>query len=59
MRYQITVVTEIDDVTRRFATAEQIKDDIAQLAILKRWAFADKLRVTVEQVDDESQQQGD
>lgn len=57
MIYKIRMETEIDTEAGQsaFSTAETIKADVVQLAILKRWAFADILRVSVEQVDDAAQ----
>lgn len=55
--YRITLQTDIDAGAGEstYSTAETIRNDVAQLAILKRWPFADKLRVTVEPVEDAAQ----
>jgi hypothetical protein len=53
MKYRITVTTEIEDVAKRFATAEDVQNELARFFIWNRAAFADKMTVTVEQVEDE------
>jgi hypothetical protein len=55
MKYRITVTTEIEDVAKRFATAEDVQNELARFVVWNRAAFADKMRVKVVEVDDESQ----
>jgi hypothetical protein len=51
--YRIILQTEIDTGAGEssYSTAETIRNDVAQLAILKRWPFADTLRITVKKVE--------